>query len=257
MWTTDGRFEFVLGGPAQDRNWIGLTEEASRLTIRHYWEQPDHPAVPPAPDLAMEIALVDGDVPSGPRAPTDDSVAASIRRVGRYVRSRTIETIFKPGDVEPPAFVSRIPHEFPAPSKPGKHALAAADASYSMAPYLLGPDEALVITARWPDCRCANVNLWNRQMQTFDYLRHPISLNRAQTVFDPDGSFRVDHRGQGSGSRELARHRRSALRARLLALHAPRRTDRHAEGRGRPARVTGLSTTSPTHGSSSTSKPVR
>jgi hypothetical protein len=107
------------------------------------------------------------------------------------VRSRTIETIVKPGDAEPPPFVSRIPHEFPAPIKPGTHALAAADAAYSMAPYLLGPDEALVITARWPDCRCANVNLWNRQMQTFDYLRHPISLNRAQTVFDSDGSFRV------------------------------------------------------------------
>ena len=82
---------------------------------------------------------------------------------------------------------------------PGDHALAAADAAYSMSPYLLGPDEALVIRARWPECRCANVNLWNRFMQTFDYTRHRSSLNRAQTVADDDGWFTVvvAHRDPG------------------------------------------------------------
>ncbi len=187
----DGRFALLLGGPPRDRNWLGLASDASRLTIRHYWEKAEHPAIPPAPDLALRIDLVDGDVPSGRRAPDDRSVAASIRRASNYVRGRTIEAMAKPGDAEPPAFVSRIPHVFPAPVSPGSHALAATDAAYSMAPYLLGPDEALVITARWPECRCANVNLWNRQLQTFDYLRHRISLNRAQTVPDADGSFRV------------------------------------------------------------------
>jgi hypothetical protein len=68
-----------------------------------------------------------------------------------------------------------------------------------MAPYLLGPDDALVVTARWPRCRCANVSLWNRQLQTFDYLRHPVSLNRAQTTPGPDGTFRlvIAHRDPG------------------------------------------------------------
>jgi hypothetical protein len=188
--TREGEFTFMLGGPSQARNWLGLTADASRLTIRHYWEQVELAAVP-APDLALHIELVDGDVPLDPRAPTDASIAASIRRVANYVRSRTMGTIPKPGEGDPPAFVSRVPHEFPAPIKPGHHALAAADAAYSMAPYLLGPDEALVITARWPRCRCANVNLWNRQMQTLDYLRHGISLNRAQTVTEADGTFRA------------------------------------------------------------------
>ena len=122
---------------------------------------------------------------SWPAVPTDASVAASIRRMATYVRSRTIEAIAKPGEGDPPPFVSRVPHVFPAPVKPGAHALAAADAAYSMAPYLLGPDEALVIRARWPACRCANVSLWNRQMQSFDYLRGQVSLNRAQAVLDP------------------------------------------------------------------------
>jgi hypothetical protein len=68
-----------------------------------------------------------------------------------------------------------------------------------MAPYLLGPDDALVMRVRWPDCRCANVSLWNRQLQTFDYLRQPVSLNRAQAVADPDGAVTIvlAHRDPG------------------------------------------------------------
>ena len=116
-----------------------------------------------------------------------------------YLRSRTVDTIPRPGEGEAPAFVSRVPHEFPAPVRPGAHALAAADAAYSMAPYLLGPDEALVVRARWPECRCANVSLWNRQMQTFDYLRGRVSLNRAQAEVGPDGEVEVviAHRDPG------------------------------------------------------------
>ncbi len=187
----DGRFAFTLGGPKQDRNWLGLAGEASRITVRHYWEQSSPPAIPPAPDLALKIELVAGDVTPSPRAPNDESVARSIRRMARYLRSRTVDLIAKPGAGEAPAFVSRIPNLFVAPVKPGAHALAAADAAYSLAPYVLGPDEALVITGRWPKCRCANVNLWNRQLQTYDYLRHRVSLNRAQMQLEPDGSFRV------------------------------------------------------------------
>jgi hypothetical protein len=187
----DGSFELTVGGPAQDRAWLGLAPDASRLTMRHYWESADPPATPPTPDLALSIELVGGEVAEGPAAPTDASVAQAITRMATYVRSRTLESMAKPGEGDQPAFVSRIPHEFPPPVPPGAHALAAADAAYSMSPYLLGPDEALVIRARWPECRCASVSLWNRQLQTFDYLRGRVSLNRASSVLDDDGWFRV------------------------------------------------------------------
>lgn len=195
----DGSFEVHVGGPRRTQGWLGLADDASRLTVRHYWEQATPPATPPGHDLALSIELVEGPVPEGPAAPTDATVARSIRRTSNYVRSRTLEAMAKPGEGEVPAFVSRVPHEFPPPVPPGAHALAAADAAYSMAPYLLGPDDALVITARWPTCRCASVSLWNRQLQTFDYLRGPVSLNRAQTEVDDDGTFRVviAHRDPG------------------------------------------------------------
>ena len=201
-----GRFELVLGGPPRDRGWLALPSDASRVTVRHYWEQPTSPWVAPVADLALTIDLVDGDVPAPPPAPTDAHVAAALRRRATYVRARTVDLLPRPGEQAPPAFVSQVPHEFPPPVPPGDHALAAGDAAYAMSPYLLGPDDALVIRARWPECRFANVSLWNRQLQTFDYLRGPVSLNRAQTVPDraqggdgDDGSFTVvvAHRDPG------------------------------------------------------------
>jgi hypothetical protein len=195
----DGSFELTLGGARRDGAWLALAPDASRVTVRHYWEQVTSPLMPPMPSLGLSIELVDGEVPAAP-VPTDDaSLAADVRRLATYVRQRTIDTMPRPGEGEPPPFVSREPHVFPPPVPPGAHALAAADAAYSMSPYLLGPEEALVIRARWPRCRCANVSLWNRQLQTFDYLRSPVSRNRATTTVGDDGWFEVviAHRDPG------------------------------------------------------------
>ncbi len=198
----DGRFELWLGGPERDRAWLPLPADSSRVTVRHYWEEERSPHAPPRPDLGLAIELVAGDVPAAPPAPTDASVAAAVRRLATYVRARTVGLMPKPGEGDPPPFVSRVPHEFPPPVPPGAHALAAADAAYSMAPYLLGPDDALVMRMRWPECRCANVSLWNRQLQTFDYLRGPVSVNRAQATVAPDGTVTivVSHRNPGRDS---------------------------------------------------------
>ena len=79
----------------------------------------------------------------------------------------------------------------PKPVKPGSFALAAADAAYSMTLYMLGADQAMVIKGRWPECRCANIMLWNRYMQTYDFSNRQVSLNRKQTKLEADGSFRM------------------------------------------------------------------
>ena len=104
------------------------------------------------------------------------------------VRTRTLEMPQLMGD-DMPGFVAITPNAFPEPQVPGNFGLAAADAHYSMAPFLIGPDEALVMTGRWPECRFANVCLWNRFQQTFDYLNRSVSLNRTQTETDENGCF--------------------------------------------------------------------
>ena len=115
-------------------------------------------------------------------------MAAGIRRVAGLVRELTVDRPPQ-SSAQPRTWVSRVPNVFPPPGKPGDLGLAAFDAAYAMAPFLIGPDEALVIRARWPQCRYGNVCLWNRHLQTLDYANRSISLNRAQTVADADGRF--------------------------------------------------------------------
>jgi hypothetical protein len=191
----DGSYEIVLGGPPRARNWLGLPEGAARLTTRHYFEQP-------VPVAADQLAVVPLSIEAADRPPpptwNDASIAAGIRRVVNYVRGKTLGQP-RPSERTSPSWVSTVPNVFPPPQLPGEMAFAAFDAAYSMAPYALGPDEALVITGRWPQCRFANVSIWNRFGQTYDYVNRPVSRNRSSTVLGPDGSFRMvlAHRDPG------------------------------------------------------------
>ena len=184
----DGSFEIRLGGPATARNWLGLAPDACRITTRHYFED-EMPAQKKPRHIDFRIERLDPGPP--PDAPNDENVAEAIRRVATFLRTSTLDQGAPPRENQPP-FVSRVPNQFVRPIKPGDFALAAADAAYSMAPFMIPPGHALVVRGRWPaDCRSANVCLWNRHMQTFDYLNRTVTLNRRQTKLEPDGSFRI------------------------------------------------------------------
>ena len=68
-----------------------------------------------------------------------------------------------------------------------------------MAPFVLGPNQALLIRGRFPKCRFSNLVLFNRFLQTFDYEERSVSLNRAQTVYEENGTFEmiVAHKDPG------------------------------------------------------------
>ena len=193
---SNGNFSLYLGGEQRAANWLPLPAGASRVTTRHYFER----ATSAAGDVQLEprLRIECLDPNPEPPLPTDGRVAAGIRRVCNALRTRTLG-MPPMANSEPPPFVSLVPNQFPPPIPPGQFGLAAFDAHYSMAPFFLGPDEALVITGRWPECRFANVCLWNRFQQTLDYMNRPVSLNRAQTVLQDDGSFRliIAHRDPG------------------------------------------------------------
>lgn len=184
----NGQFTLFLGGKQRDKNWLPLTPGASRVTTRHYFENATCAAR--EPDMEPRIRIECLTAKAVPAPPNDASVAAGIRRVSNAVRSRTLGMPPMVNGPLPP-FVALTPNEFPAPVPPGDFGLAAYDAHYSMAPFFIGPDEALVITGRWPDCRFGNVCLWNRFQQTLDYRSRSVSLNRAQTLLEADGSFRM------------------------------------------------------------------
>ena len=187
----EGRFELFFGGAPRERNWLELPEGASRLTTRHYYETETPAASDPARHPALSIEVLDDPAPALPPTTTDASLAAGIRRTVRFVRSRTLEMLPMANNPDLPPFVGLVPNVFPQPVTPGDFGLAAFDAAYSMAPFVLAPDQALVMRGRWPSCRCANVSLWNRHQQTFDYANRPSSRNRASTRLEDDGSFRI------------------------------------------------------------------
>jgi uncharacterized protein DUF1214 len=184
----DGSFEVFFGGEPRDKNWLGLEDRASELIVRCYFEEVEPVAADVNRVVPLEIEVLE---PVGPLPPwDDDAVAAGYRRAANFIRSRTLEQA-KPGERVQPSWVSETPNEFPQPELPGDFAFAAADAAYSMAPYVLGPDEALVMTGRWPECAFANVSVWNRYLQTYEYLHRPGGRNRANTTLEPDGTYRI------------------------------------------------------------------
>lgn len=185
---SNGNFTLYFGGEARASNWLALTPDASRLTTRHYFEHASAAAVDPElePRMRIECLTSSGLAP----APDDTAIAAGIRRVTNAVRSRTLAMPPMANAALPP-FVALTPNAFPPPVRPGDFGLAAIDAHYSMAPFFLNPDEALVIKGRWPQCSFANVCLWNRFQQTLDYRQRQVSLNRTQTEAEADGSFTI------------------------------------------------------------------
>ena len=88
----DGRFEIFLGGEPKDRNWLALPETSGSVSTRHYFEEPTHAAADPARVPVMHIEVVDGDGSPPPR-PSDETVAAGIRRVNTLVRGLTVERV--------------------------------------------------------------------------------------------------------------------------------------------------------------------
>ena len=185
---SNGNFTLYLGGEKRASNWLPLTPNTSRLTTRHYFEHVTPAALDPECEPRMRIECL---TPTPVPAPPDDaSVAAGIQRVANVIRSRTLD-MPPMANREQPVFVNLTPNEFPPPVPPGDFGLAAFDAHYSMAPYFIDKDEALVITGRWPTCCFGNVCLWNRFQQTLDYRNRPVSLNRSQTKLEEDGSFRI------------------------------------------------------------------
>jgi len=187
---SEGRFEVTLGPGLEGRNRLALEPDAGTLTTRHYFENRFAAAIDPRVRVELVVEPLDETPP--PPTPSDASIARGIRRAANYFRAATLD--MTPRDpAQQPDWVSMVPNQFNAPRKwkAGEGGFGAVDNAYAMAPYALGPDQALVIDGRWPRARFGSVVLWNRFMQTYDYANRQVSLNRAQTVPKEDGSFRM------------------------------------------------------------------
>jgi hypothetical protein len=198
-----GNFELIVGPDqpaAGPRNWLRLDPGAGSITTRHYFEWERCVALDPTLDVPLTITPLDD--PGPPPVPDDAATAANIRRAITFLRSVTVDWGHNPTAPGAIPWVSAEPNTFANPlADDGNLAIgyAAADNVYRSARWVLEPDEALVITGRFPRCRFANIVLFNNHMQTPNHDRRLVSLNRVQTVHEPDGSFRMvlAHRDPG------------------------------------------------------------
>jgi hypothetical protein len=188
----DGSYELLIGPGASGKNGIPLDAKTVSVTTRHYFENPVSAQLDPALRVPLSIEPLD---PIGPPAPlTDAESARRIRAAARFFRESTLD--MPPRDPKAqPAWVSTVPNQLGAPALQGGRddvsAWHAVDNAYSMGPFVLAPDQALVMTGRLPKCTFANVVLWNRWMASFEYRGQRISLNRKQMELEPDGSYRI------------------------------------------------------------------
>ncbi len=192
----DGSYEILLGPDVSGPNTLKLPADARTVTTRSYFEDLRPAAADPL--KVVPIVIEPLDAPGPAPAPDDASIARSIRRVIAYLRGTTVDQPM-PDPERLPSWVSSVPNQFNAPGKPGAMAFSAGDNAYASAPYVLRPDQALVVEGSFPSCRFSNVVLWNRFLQSYDYASRRISLNRAQTKLQPDGSYRIVIAGRDPG----------------------------------------------------------
>jgi hypothetical protein len=195
----DGSYELIASAERPERgNWLALAPDASTLTTRHYYEREQSIAADQMHHIPLSIDRQGLAAPPPP--PSEASVAAGIRRVASFLRTSVAPPRRDPAQLPP--WVSLTPNQFPQPKQDDSNTrvgFAAKDNVYSMAPFVLAPDEALVIRGRFPKCRFANVVLWNRHTHSFDYRYRQISLNRKQTKLEADGSFKMVLAGRDPG----------------------------------------------------------
>ncbi len=201
---SDGSYEIIASQtkPAKG-NWLQLGPDSSQITTRHYHESRQSVATIPGRVIPISIEVLD----PAPLVPNrgDAQYAERLQAVANFVREHSAMTFRKttPEMAKALAWTSIVPNQFNPAGQwrgaAGQNAYGNMHAWYASANYALAPDEALVITGRFPECRFANIVLWNSFMQSFDYANRQISLNRNQIVYEKDGSYRivVAHRDPG------------------------------------------------------------
>jgi hypothetical protein len=192
----DGSFEIIVSSEEPiGKNWLRLEKGASQITTRHYHESRISVGANPNARIELRIEPLDR-MPLEPHG-GDSEIGAHFEWIANFVREHAamMMTPTSPEMAKQLGWVSTEPNRLPKPgqwiSASGEMAYGNTHAYYASAPFELAPDEALLLRGRFPDCRFANVVLWNRYMQSFDYANRQISLNRSQIQYQEDGSFEI------------------------------------------------------------------
>jgi len=163
--------------------WIRLEPDAVAAITRDYLEDPRA-----GRRAAWSIAADD---PPPVWRENDADLARRLRAATTWVREQASIVpipLGTPNAVDPP---------YPVPTE--TFGWAAGDAAYAMGAFELDDDQALVIRGRSPRCAFWNMCLWNRLLHTYNYDYERVTLNGAQVVYEPDGSWVIVVSAQPAG----------------------------------------------------------
>jgi len=199
QFASDGSFELLVGPNVDPAKGLRTTAHSQEIVTRHYFEDVLSAQLDPSVRPLLLIEALDADAP--PAAPSDADIAARLNTVSNFLIANSTGRP-KPDPKKIPAWFSIIPNQLGKPARWTENdggGLGAVDNAYSAGRFVLAPEQALVIEGRFPNCIFANVVLWNRYLQSFDYRYRRISLNRKQIKLETDGSYRivVAHRDPG------------------------------------------------------------
>jgi len=150
--------------------WLETPHDSSSLVTRHYFNSwPVPGAISETVDLRIELA----NAPTQNHVPepvSDEIIAARIDLANDFIRRHTI-LMPQPDPTTAPPFFALLPNKIGIPQKwkRGEEGMGAVDIAYAAGRFRLEDNEALILQGAVPRCRFANVVLWNRFLQTFDY----------------------------------------------------------------------------------------
>ena len=174
----DGRFDLVLG-PERPTGWDGpflqLEPDAVVAITRDYLDDP-------VGGVRCTWHIESDDPPRRWRE-DDADLARRFRAAITWVRDQANMVplgLGEPNHIDEPYPVQKVTFGW-----------AAGDAAYATGSLELGPEEALVIRGRSPECAFWNLCLWNQFMHTYNYDYERCTINGAQVVPEADGSWTI------------------------------------------------------------------
>jgi hypothetical protein len=191
-------------------------EDACYVITRQYFTTPSS-------DVAGTFSI---EVLSGPAPdqPDPSAMGARWRAATSFLQAMTRPP--RTAD-RPPAYVSTKANVMGDPSAwdDTSGGRGTPDQTYALGPYLLDPDQALVMDVKFPPCAYASAALWNRFSQTVDRRFHRSTINHTEAVMASSGLSRivVAHRDPGVPNwlDTGGRTRGSVFWRFLLAEHPP------------------------------------
>jgi hypothetical protein len=175
----DGRFEIILSMTPRGRNWLKIEDETGLVMVRQTFLDRDH-------EIPAEVTIENLDGRKAPDVLTPALVDEGLKTASMFVAGASV--VFARWAKGFQSHTNTLPLFDPAISN-----AAGGDENirYYHSHWKLGPDEALMIEVKPPDCDSWNFQLNNYWMESLDYRYFTVCINKASAHYQPDGSVKV------------------------------------------------------------------